>query len=128
MHPFVLTREASPDPSAIISAFGRAQASEGGVYTTIPYGVRPYSDRTAYFKPRARTCVDPTSYVPGVGVGLFRLLRGLGLARALLGLVESRRGSAELLGLLERRVCSLGLGANHDGRLSMVTWYRWVIL
>ena len=66
--------------------------------------------------------------MPGVGVGLFRLLRGLGLARALLGLVESRQGSAELLGLLERRVCSLGLGANHDGRLSMVTWYRWVIL
>ena len=98
------------------------------MYTTIPYGERPYSDRTAYFKLRARTCVDPTSYVPGVGVGLFRLLRGLGLARALLGLVESRRGSAELLGLLERRVCSLGLGANHDGRLSMVTWYRWVIL
>ena len=66
--------------------------------------------------------------MPGLGVGLFRLLRGLGLARALLGLVESRRGSAELLGLLEPRVCSLGLGANHDGRLSMVTWHRWVIL
>ena len=79
---------------------------------------------TAYLKGTLH--VDPRSYVPGVG--LFRLLRGLGLARALLGLVESRRGSAELLGLLERRVCSLGLGANHDGRLSMVTWYRWVIL
>ena len=88
---------------------------------TIPYGLSPHSDRTAhrYFKGQVRE--DPTSYVPGVGVGLFRLLRGLGLARALLGLVESRRRSAGLLGLLEPRVCSFGLGANHDGRLSMVT-------
>ena len=94
------------------------------MYTTLHYGVRPYNARTAYLKGTLH--VDPRSYVPGVG--LFRLLRGLGLARALLGLVESRRGSAELLGLLEPRVCSLGLGANHDGRLSMVTWHRWVIL
>ena len=87
------------------------------MYTTPHYGVWPYNARTAYLKGTLH--VDPRSYVPGVG--LFRLLRGLGLARALLGLVESRRRSAGLLGLLEPRVCSFGLGANHDGRLSMVT-------
>ena len=43
---------------------------------------------------------------------LFRLPIGLGLAGVLprLGVVEPRR------------VCSFGRGANHEGRLSMVTW------
>ena len=48
---------------------------------------------------------------PGLGLGLLRLPIGLGLAGALLGLVEPRC------------VCSRGLGANHEGRLSMVTWW-----
>ena len=47
---------------------------------------------------------------------LFRLPIGLGLPLGLAGVLPG-------LGVVEpRRVCSFGRGANHEGRLSMVTW------